>query len=136
MGGQEIFIFVILFCIFLISGMNSINYSCNQKNNSKQVFKNKLRRRKNFLQQVSWRRGGVFLTTSWSTYNPTTIRFLNLTEHWPCLAIISFCTMQEFFLNQMVIGNRRGTFLFTSQQRLCSTGTTVLLWGRGWAMRS
>jgi hypothetical protein len=56
--------------------------------------------RKNF---VKWRveKEGVFhaailiVILIWS--------LLQLIEYWPYLAIISFCTLQEVFLNQMII---------------------------------
>ena len=79
MGGQEIFIFVILFCIFLISGMNSITLAI-RKTAANRYLK-QVQEEKKFSTASELKREKVFLTTGLSTYNLITIRFLNLTEH-------------------------------------------------------
>ena len=78
-GGQEIFIFVILFCIFLISGMNSITLAI-RKTIANRYLK-QVQEKKKFSTASELKREKVFLTTGLSTYNLITIRFLNLTEH-------------------------------------------------------
>jgi hypothetical protein len=78
-GGQEIFIFVILFCIFLISGMNSITLAI-RKTAANRYLK-QVQEEKKFSTASELKREKVFLTTGLSTYNLITIRFLNLTEH-------------------------------------------------------
>ena len=78
-GGQEIFIFVIPFCIFLISGMNSITLAI-RKTAANRYLK-QVQEEKKFSTASELKREKVFLTTGLSTYNLITIRFLNLTEH-------------------------------------------------------